>query len=232
MKKILLLAIACVALAIPASAQYYGRRPSPAGYQRGYSVPTPRDTYRSNPWERNDMYFGLRLGMNVANVRSDSPNLDGTGTQTGLNVGAVVGFQLTRRTPLYFETGLYYAQKGGKADNTNGKFTYALDYLEVPLLLKYVHHVDRDISIQPYLGGYLAGAVAGEIKDYNNREAFSSFDNGYFNRFDGGIKLGVGAQFQMPYLDLSYDIGLANVGQDNFEDTRTGAFTVNVGLNF
>ena len=103
---------------------------------------------------------------------------------------------------------------------------------EVPLLLKYKYFTSSDIAIEPFAGGYVSCGVGGQIKDYDNRNAFSSYDEGYFKRMDGGLKIGCGVEFRMLYLDLSYDIGLANVGQDDFDDTRNGCFTVNVGVNF
>ena len=122
--------------------------------------------------------------------------------------------------------------KGGKSGSGQDKFTYDLNYLEVPLLIKYKHFVGNQTSIQPYAGGYLAIGTDGSIKNYGSRTAFSSFDDGYFNRFDGGLKLGCGVGFNMLYVDASYDIGLSNIGQDDFNDTQNGCFTINIGVNF
>lgn len=36
----------------------------------------------------------------------------------------------------------------------------------------------------------------------------------------------------MMYLEASYDMGLANVGKDDFEDTHTGTFNLTFGVNF
>ena len=102
-------------------------------------------------------------------------------------------------------------------------------------MLKYKIYTDSDISIEPFLGGYLACGVGGKIKDYENREAYSSFGNEYydnFSRFDAGVKLGCGLSFDIFYLGASYDIGLANVGKDNFQDTNTGCFNIDFGINF
>jgi hypothetical protein len=174
----------------------------------------------------------LRVGLNASHVSSESPLLDGSSLKSGLNIGIAAGTQLTYRAPLFIESGLYYSQKGGKSDSGNGKFTYDLNYLEVPLLIKYKHFVGNQTSIQPYAGGYLAVATDGQIKNYGTRTAFSSFEDGYFNRFDGGLKIGCGVGYNMLYLDASYDIGLANIGQDNFDDTHNGCFTINLGVNF
>ena len=224
MKRTIILSLLCMILALPALSQ--------PGY--GYGRPRVQTVGRHGneyvAW--HSYYVGLRLGLNASHVSSDSPLLNGSSVKSGLNIGVAVGTQLTYRAPLFFETGLYYSQKGGKSGSETGKFTYDLNYLELPLLVKYKHFVGNQTSIQPYAGGYLALATDGDIKNYGSRTAFSSFDDGYFNRFDGGLKIGCGVGFNMLYVDASYDIGLANIGQDNFDDTHNGCFTLNIGVNF
>jgi hypothetical protein len=227
MKKTLLLSLLCMILAMPAMAQpgyLYGRGYNPRIQTVG------RHGNEFIAW--HSYYVGLRVGLNASHVSSESPLLDGSSMKSGLNIGIAAGTQLTYRAPLFIESGLYYSQKGGKSDSGNGKFTYDLNYLEVPVLIKYKHFVGNQTSIQPYAGGYLAVATDGQIKNYGTRTAFSSFEDGYFNRFDGGLKIGCGVGYNMLYLDASYDIGLANIGQDNFDDTHNGCFTINLGVNF
>ena len=191
-------------------------------------------------WHRTNTYFGVRLGLNAASVRSEANALNGTSMKAGLNLGLVGGVQLSYRTPLFFESGLFYSQKGGKSSNviTSGgrtsKFTYNLDYLQVPLLLKYKHMADwrSRVTIEPFVGAFVGVGVGGNIKDYGDRVAFSSYENGFFKRGDAGLKLGCGVGFGMGYADVSYELGLANVGQDAFDDTHTGSLTLNIGINF
>ena len=227
MKRTIIFSLLCMMLVLPAMAQpgyRYGRGPQP----RVQTVSRHGNEYIA--WHR--YYVGLRVGLNASHVNSDSPVLNGSSMKSGLNIGIAAGTQLSYRTPLFLETGLYYSQKGGKSDSGTGKFTYDLNYLEVPLLIKYKHFVGNQTSIQPYAGGYLAIGTDGNIKNYGTRTAFSSFENDYFNRFDGGLKIGCGVGYNMLYLDASYDIGLANIGQDNFDDTHGGCFTINLGVNF
>lgn len=230
MKKIILLSLALVAT-LTASAQYYPEgRPIPPRHRYGNSY----NHRSSNNYFGDDTYYGFRLGLNVASVHSDAAILDGSDSRTGLDVGAVIGTRLTSAAPLYFETGLSYTEKGGKGTYQGDKFTYRLDYLELPLVLKYKYAVSPDVTIEPFAGGYLALGVGGKIKNYGAREAYSSFsdDNATFKRFDGGLRIGCGASFDMLYLGLSYDIGLANIGHDDFDDTRTGCLNLNIGVTF
>lgn len=235
MKKIITALMVSV-LALGVAAQGYRGYPPRTRVVVARDSRPPRD-HGFNPWQWRSTYYGLRLGLNVSNVRSDAPALNGNGMKTGLNLGFVIGTQLSRTAPLFVESGLYYTQKGGKSDNivtSNGrtKFSYDLNYLELPLLLKYKHYTYSGLSIEPYAGGYLACGVGGNIKDYGDRKAFSSYSDGCFKRFDGGLKLGLGVGYGIGYADLSYDVGLANVGQDDFDDTHTGTFTINIGVNF
>lgn len=223
-----------VALALGCSAQFHRSYPPRTHVVVHRSQPQFDNRY---PFGPRNTYYGLRLGLNASHVRSESPALNGTGMKTGLNLGFVVGTQLSRSTPLFIESGLYFSQKGGKSDNivtSSGpnKFTYDISYLELPFVLKYKHYAYSGLSVEPYAGGYLACGVAGNIKDYGDRKAFSSFSDGYFNRFDGGLKLGLGVGYGIGYADISYDLGLANVGQDNFDNTHTGTLTLNIGVNF
>lgn len=215
---------------------YYRHQPRVVVHQ---PMPEPPHGHRHYVMgQRHRTYFGLRLGVNASNVRSDAQALNGHDVKAGLNIGLAVGTQLSYTTPLFVESGLYYTQKGGKsnnvvtADGRSSKFTYDLNYLQLPLLLKYRHHTAAGVTVEPYVGGYLACGIAGNVKDYGDRKAFGSFGDGYFNRFDGGLKFGLGVGYGIAYAEVAYDLGLANIGQDAFDDTRNGCFTFNVGVNF
>ena len=229
--KRMMIALMSLVLTLPALAQYgrpyYNRPPvvSSSHYRSGVRAPH----YRSH----TDVYYGLRIGAAFATVNSDDRYLDGGSMKTGLDVGAVVGFQVAYRSPVYFETGLSYIEKGGKGHYEGTKFSYSLDYLQVPLVMKYMIDVDRMFSVQPYVGGYLALGVAGKIKDFGHRQAYSSFNEKEgFRRFDGGIRIGCGVQYDFVYAELGYDFGLSNISHDYFDTSRTGTLFATVGFNF
>ncbi len=234
MKKVLLSLIA-LAACTTAFAQYYpdGRPIHPAKRSSYYSQ-QERNNRSYGMGRYPDTYFGFHIGLGVGTVSSDAEILDANDPKTGLEVGFTVGKNLVSTVPLYFESGLSYSEKGGKSTYYGKKFTYSLNYIELPFVFKYKAYVMPQLSIDPFVGGYLACGVGGKIKDYGDREAYSSFssDDSSFKRFDGGIRVGVGAQYDILTLTLSYDIGLANVGHYDFEDTRTGTFNVNIGVQF
>lgn len=174
MKKIFLIAMAIITLTLSAQAQAY--RDS-----RYYNNSTGRLEYTYHHHDgvigTGDVYYGLRLGPAFSTVNSDDKALDGGDSQTGLNLGAVIGFGLSDTTPLFLETGLFYVEKGGKNVFEGKKMTYDLNYLQVPIVAKYVIDIDGDFSVQPFFGGYLACGVGGKIKNYGDRQSESSFSH-------------------------------------------------------
>ncbi|MBQ4022743.1 MAG: PorT family protein [Prevotella sp.] len=235
MKKLILMAIVGLMAALPMQAQhyqnsrYYNPRTGRLDYRGG-----SRTTYRTRPASFMDSYYGFRVGPAFTTVSSDDPYLDGSSMKTGLNVGFAAGFGISNHTPLYLETGIYYTQKGGKGKADGTRFTYNLDYLEFPLVFKYKHYVDNAFSVEPFIGGYVACGVGGNIKDFGQREAYKSFsDSPYtFQRFDGGLRLGCGLRYDMLYADVTYDLGLANVSHNAFDDARNSALMLNFGIEF
>lgn len=229
MKKFLIMTLAAIVLGLPAQAQhyreskYYNRNTDRLDYGRRSAGDGP---------QAGITYYGLRMGAAFSNVNSDDPSLDGGEWQTGFNVGAVVGIALSDYTPLFFETGLSYIEKGGKNSVSGKKMTYDLNYFQVPIVVKYIYDVDGDFSVQPFFGGYLSLGIGGKIKNYQDREAFSSFSSDAFQRFDGGLRVGCGLGFDMFYADLSYDIGLSNISHDMFDKSHNGCLSLTFGVNF
>lgn len=223
-KNIILMALALI-VTLPSSAQYrpYG------GYRRPYTRPAaPARRSYGEPF----VYYGFRVGATGSTVKSDDPYLDGGTMKSGFNAGLTLGVMLSPTTPLFFETGLQYTEKGGKGTYNGNKTTYQLNYIEVPLVVKYQYKIDNNIAITPFLGGYVAGGVGGNIKDVNSRYAESSFADRNFRRFDGGLRVGCGLMLDMFYLEAGYDAGLANISNDSFDSSHTGSFFANVGINF
>ena len=226
MKRFMTLALVAIATLTATAQTYRG-----SSY---YNRDTDRLDYskRENPMGTGSMYYGFRIGPTFSTVNSDDANLDGGDSQTGLTLGAVVGFQLSDDIPLYLESGLSYTEKGGKKTLTGKKMTYDLNYLELPILIKYIYDIDGHFSVQPLFGGYLSYGISGKIKNFGERQAQDSFSDMAFKRFDGGLRIGCGVGYDLFYADLSYDIGLSNICHDTFDTSHNGCLYLNFGVNF
>lgn len=190
---------------------------------------------------KKDSYFGFRIGPTFSAINSGIDALE-AGNRTGLNMGIAAGFGLTRDNTLYLETGLSYTEKGGKDDKPID-VSKTLDYFEVPLVAKYFYAIDDKFTVQPFLGVYGGLAIAGKVKTKINNvnTSESSFDNDalkavgdnhHYGRLDAGLRIGCGASFEMFYVELAYDLGLANIGSDDFETAHNSALQLNFGVNF
>lgn len=177
-----------------------------------------------------DRYIGVRVGPSFSNILGDGT--DGMSTRVGLNIGAVVGFPLSDSTPLFLESGLMYAEKGYRYTEGGADTKTTFSYLELPLVFKYVYEIDDKLALQPFFGGYFAYGIGGKDKDFDTKTTHDSFGHPGFRRVDAGFRLGVGAQYDLFYMELSYDLGMANIGHDEYESVRNGALSINFGVNF
>ena len=229
MKRILLLTLLGALLVIPVQAQRrggYGTPPPPTRPNRGNTV------YRSGGYYGMPAYFGLRAGWNVGHISSDIEFLDAASPISRMNFGVVAGVQVSPYVPVALEAGLLYSGKGGKMKELGENTVYHLDYLEVPVVAKLALPVDASIVLQPLMGFYVAGAVAGGAKDYSSRTTYEIFNDQAFRRFDAGMRIGCGFNIMMLYAELSYDLGLANISHDEFQHARTRTFSLTVGFDF
>ena len=208
MKKILV-AILGVLFAAPSFAQYSSG---------GFSL------------NESSLYYGIRLGMNIANLTGDAPDL---GAKVGLNFGGTIGARLSDSTPIFLESGLYYSGSGASKDKT----TISLNYLELPILIKYGVQVSDDIALLPFIGPTFRYGIFGGKWKTSGLGKVDSFHDGRFKRFDMGIKLGCGAEYNKLYLEAGYQFGITNIadwslGNNDDASAHNGALFVNLGVNF
>ncbi len=200
MKKFLV-AIVAVLFAAPSFAQY-----SSGGFSLSEST----------------VYYGARVGLNVGWISGD---VDGYGAKAGMNIGGVLGLRVSDATPVFLESGLSFAMQGAK----DGKDEINLNYLEIPLLIKYGVQVTDEIALLPYLGPTFGLGIAGKIKP-GSTGSFSS--DGGFNRPDVGIKFGCGAEYNKLYLETGLKFGVTNILDDDNDAAHNGAWYLNFGVNF
>jgi len=176
--------------------------------------------------DQSTVYYGVRLGLNVANITGDGTTLS---SKAGLNFGGVIGLRISETTPLFIESGLYYTQRGGK----DGSYTADLNCLEIPILLKYGIKATDDIAVLPFIGPYFALGVGGqtEYSGIDGKEKESTYDH-LLNRNDMGFKLGCGAEYNMIYVEVAYQFGLHNIAEDSDLSIHANQLSINLGVNF
>ncbi|HEY9542537.1 porin family protein [Prevotella sp.] len=204
MKK-LFLAIVAMIMAAPSFAQY-----SSGGFT----------------FNEESVYYGARIGLTVAGIGGDRD----LGSKAGMTLGGVVGVRCSNSVPVFVESGLYYTERGGK----KGSVKTSLNYLEIPVLIKYGFKATEGIAILPFIGPYFSYAIGGKttIEADGVKQKISSFRDGQYKHADMGFKLGCGAEYNNLYLELGYQFGVTNISKNDQLDARGHAFVANFGVNF
>ena len=178
----------------------------------------------------SSLYYGFRLGLNVSSITGDGT--DDLNSKAGLNLGGVVGLRVSDATPIFLESGLYFTMCGAKGE---GKNEVNLNYLELPVLIKYGVQVTDDIAVLPYIGPTFRFGVGGKLKfdeGTGNVTSQSAFGSNKYLRPDVGIKIGCGAEYNKLYLELGYQFGVTNIYDSDNISQHNGAFFANFGVNF
>ena len=176
------------------------------------------------------VYYGIRLGMNISTLTGD---ID-MGSKVGLNVAPIIGLRVSDTTPVFLESGLYFSGLGAK----KGKSSIALNYLEIPVLIKYGIQASDDIAVLPFVGPTFRYGLFGGKWTTEGEGKVNSFGGDRFKRADMGIKLGCGAEYNKLYLELGYEFGIINIAgwkaANGIDDgsSHNGNFFVNLGVNF
>lgn len=169
------------------------------------------------------VYYGVRLGMNISTITGKYIDAD---SKVGMTLGGVLGLRVSETTPVFLESGLYYSGRGAKDLNLN--------YLELPILIKYGIQATDNIALLPFIGPYFAQAISGKTKI--NGVKVGTFDEKKWmglNRFNMGFKLGCGAEYNKLYLELGYQFGVNNISKaDEIDGIHSNAFFANFGVNF
>ena len=204
MKKILVSIVAAL-MALPSFAQF-----SSGGFELN----------------KQNLYFGVRLGMNVATLTGD---ID-VKSKVGMNLAGVIGLRVSDTTPIFLESGLYYSERGAKdVGYTN---------FEIPLIIKYGIQASDHIALLPFIGPYFSNAFFGKTKIVNaegKTEKVGTFDEKRWTglkRFNMGFKIGCGAEYNKLYLELGYQLGVTNVSKDDNLSIHSSGFFANFGVNF
>ncbi len=199
--------------------------------------------------QSGDSWCGVRAGVNFSNLVSSDYN---TQYLTGFNVGAVYAVPASKVIPIYIETGLSFQMKGAR---DRGFLTESLTdsrleiyALELPVTILYNTPINREWSVQPFVGLYYSIAMAGSAEI--GGEWFNPYEKYLLQRFrdntpqqlqllhrsDFGMRIGVSTTYRDIFFGVAYDAGFLNIYApeyrgDGFEASSC-SLSLNMGYNF
>lgn len=181
--------------------------------------------------------FGIKAGANFSNMYTE--DVDDNNVLTSFNAGLFVSLPITDFIAIQPE--FLYSRKGSELTYDNalvtGKAKFKLNYLEVPVLLKVNLTPNLNVQAGPYFG-YLIDA---NITNETNNGTFDfeeNIDNDDFNKFDTGISVGIGFDFETIGIGARYNYGLKTVGKERsfgnsnytFPDGKNSSLNVYLAL--
>ncbi len=173
--------------------------------------------------------YGVRVGMNIANMTFKQGGVSATPNSV---VRPLVAFSyeksLMQALPLYFETGLGIAGYGTSI--ADGAVKVNAYYFEAPALVNYRFGLTNDISLIPYLGLSMRMGFAGKTKSGSDKA--DTFGDEGFNRFDMGIRAGIGVEWQRYSFRFGYDAGFLNLSDVSDITVRNKTFQLQLGYRF
>ena len=164
-----------------------------------------------------------QVGITAGGIYSDaSVKADGSDVSTDSRTGFQIGLSYATGKVLGVIVAGYYSEKG--FDLTDSADRVRLSYVEVPVMA-----VVRLPFIGRVIGPRLYGGINGGYEVSCKTEGSGFVDDplcGETNKFDFGLKGGLGVQVLKIGLDFSYTYGLTDVAKDDLIDIKNRAWSL------
>lgn len=198
--------------------------------------------------------FILQGGYQGANISSE--DFKEAKMVHGLRAGAAIDYVFFRGNAfeLSGQVGLNYSMKGVKvalpdSDPENlGVTKFTMHYIDLPILFNSRFHLSNETNAFINVGPYLAyglnakatfegkspeGKVTAEPDQNLFKPLVPGEDNGMFKRFDYGIQVGAGLEYNRIMCGVSTQFGLAPVANDDKDITsKNVSFALTLGYRF
>lgn len=170
--------------------------------------------------------FGFRLGANLSRqeLKQDSLLIEPS-SKIGLDLAVIADFPLG--DVISFAPELHWLQKGYKFEDISTTGTATLNYLELPLLIKFKFGEEAKFSV---FGGPSIGYLLGGKVFINDVEQEDFFD--FINRLELAAQLGAGVMVGPVMIDIRYLLGISDISDVEDVEIRNTAFGAGVSIMF
>jgi len=171
-----------------------------------------------------EVKFGAKAGVNFATIGGDDTG--DLSSRTGFHVGGVAEIGISEKFSVQPE--LVYSAQGATEDFEGVDVDWKFDYLNVPVMAKYMVADGFSIEAGPQIGFLLSAKVEGGGEEVDIKDEVSGIDFGF--GFGAGYKMESGLNFS-----ARYNLGLSNIndfeGSDDFSN-QNNVFQISVGYFF
>lgn len=167
--------------------------------------------------ETKRFHMGLRAGLSSNTYTGDVENVDPLVYFTG---GLAFDVQIAP-VPVFIGFGLNYLNEGVSEKYRGHTENYNASAIHFPLVVGYHFNVSPNFFISPYVGGFSSYCV-------ENMDDNDGWDD---NRFNYGLRFGLGLNFGRLTFDVAYDLGLKNIYDGPKFKVHTSTLFVTLGVN-
>ena len=161
---------------------------------------------------------GFKVGFDFSDINTDYDELDNfLDGRTGVLAGAYLTYSFDRQFALQPE--IFYVQKGAGKDLFIFSAEWSINYLEIPVLLKF--NLSPEAKVQPSL---FAGPALGVLLSSKVSAVNESIDvKDGMKSTDISLVFGGGVDYKKVTFDVRYTLGLTNVIDAGKINSLTGA---------
>jgi opacity protein-like surface antigen len=178
-----------------------------------------------------EVKFGAKVGLNSSNLRGDM-DFD---SKIGFNVGAFAEISLLDK--FIFQPELLFSTQGAKFETSdaNAAVSIKVNYLNIPLMLKYGVTDKLFLEFGPQLGFLLSGKSKFEVTYGGETDSEEEDIKDSSKSFDFGLNFG--ASFDVAeniMIGARYNLGVSNINDDDRDDDKAqnAVFYLSLGYRF
>ena len=165
-----------------------------------------------------DMKFGAKAGLNLANISGDSDN----SVRTAFYVGGLAEIKISDK--FAFQPELLYSSQGSVSKSISD-VSVQFDYLNIPLMAKYMVAEGFNLEVGPQIGILLASKVKASSVSVDFKE--------FTNTVDFGLNFGAGYEINENLeIGARYGLGFTNVLKDTVTKIDNKNSVIQIGVAF
>lgn len=179
-----------------------------------------------------DVNIGAKAGLDFSNHGGDVNDMD---VKMGFLVGLTFDYEMENN--LYLLTGFDLISKGARKKVLGVKTKTNPLYFQLPVHAGYKLNISDEVRVVFSAGPYFAFGVGGKDKVKTGKtvvknDFFGSEEEGGMKRFDLGLGLALGLEFDMYKISLGYDFGLSNISYSSSHKVKNENVYLTLGRFF
>jgi hypothetical protein len=179
-----------------------------------------------------ELGFGLKAGLNMANLHGTDADDLNLGWKTGFAAGAFANIAFTPVISLQPEA--LYVMDGASMSVLVVDVDFKVDYIQIPVLVKFDIPVAGTIVPALYAGPYIGFLMGAEIEASYEDESESVDVKDYTKSMDYGLTFGAAIDFNLAaaklFFEGRYNYGLTTIddswGEDVFGEPGLGELDI------